>query len=594
MKKIIISALLSTVIFGVSAMTPRISADDEALLFGYCGNYASSMGTEDTNITTVSAAIEIPADLAQSWKGATLERVNIGYGVSSSNDVTVFITQDLDGDPLYNQDATMTVKRGWNVVELDTPFAIDGTPFYVGYSTKVASVTDKPIGIDDIKTSNPYGDLINNYGEWENIGKFFGSVCIQLALTGDNLPQNEVDATGAEIPGLIQSGDTFSAKLYFTNNGLKNVNSLTVETSVGGVEMNPVEVSFSADPIESGQDGVVEIDNLICEATGKDIPVVFTITKVNGVANEAVISNTETLTLACAEQCFYQNILVEEFTGIWCPACPRGIVSMAYMEENYTDKGFIGIAVHYGDPMQANSYSELADPFTASPGFPYATMNRRFYFDPFPENMLEFWDKIYGSYAPAQVEISVDYDEDNNTLEATGVAQFAFDDNGNDYSLAFVITQNDVGPYPQLNAYAGTDEEMGGWQDLPGTVPTIYNEVARDIKNVFGIKGSIPAEVKALTPYSYTTSLPLDNVTDIENCDFIVMLLNNETGEVINSAKVSFDGNSGIRSLTEDKDGIYKAYNLQGVKVLETKDSQQVNSLPQGIYVVNGKKVYVK
>lgn len=54
-------------------------------------------------------------------------------------------------------------------------------------------------------------------------------------------------------------------------------------------------------------------------------------------------------------------------------------------------------------------------------------------------------------------------------------------------------------------------------------------------------------------------------------------------------------GAAGVESiLDEPVDGVYKAYNLQGVKMLETKDASLVNTLPEGLYIVNGKKVYIK
>lgn len=49
---------------------------------------------------------------------------------------------------------------------------------------------------------------------------------------------------------------------------------------------------------------------------------------------------------------------------------------------------------------------------------------------------------------------------------------------------------------------------------------------------------------------------------------------------------------AGIESIVaENVDGIYKVYNLQGVKMLETKDATELYSLPKGIYVINGKKI---
>lgn len=39
------------------------------------------------------------------------------------------------------------------------------------------------------------------------------------------------------------------------------------------------------------------------------------------------------------------------------------------------------------------------------------------------------------------------------------------------------------------------------------------------------------------------------------------------------------------------EEGVYLVFNLQGVKVLETKDASALSNLPKGIYVINGKKV---
>lgn len=48
----------------------------------------------------------------------------------------------------------------------------------------------------------------------------------------------------------------------------------------------------------------------------------------------------------------------------------------------------------------------------------------------------------------------------------------------------------------------------------------------------------------------------------------------------------------GVESLVAQPDnGIYVVFNLQGVKVMETKDASELNNLGKGIYIVNGKKI---
>lgn len=51
----------------------------------------------------------------------------------------------------------------------------------------------------------------------------------------------------------------------------------------------------------------------------------------------------------------------------------------------------------------------------------------------------------------------------------------------------------------------------------------------------------------------------------------------------------------GVESIVEEPvNGIYDVYNLNGVKLLETKDVNDINNLSKGIYIVNGKKVLIK
>lgn len=53
-------------------------------------------------------------------------------------------------------------------------------------------------------------------------------------------------------------------------------------------------------------------------------------------------------------------------------------------------------------------------------------------------------------------------------------------------------------------------------------------------------------------------------------------------------------GQSGISAVVVPADGIYRVYNLNGVKVLETEDAAQLKALTPGFYIVNGVKLYVK
>lgn len=51
---------------------------------------------------------------------------------------------------------------------------------------------------------------------------------------------------------------------------------------------------------------------------------------------------------------------------------------------------------------------------------------------------------------------------------------------------------------------------------------------------------------------------------------------------------------AGIENIEGEAASSYKVFNLQGVKIMETKDLNRVNSLPKGIYIINGKKELIR
>ena len=116
--------------------------------------------------------------------------------------------------------------------------------------------------------------------------------------------------------------------------------------------------------------------------------------------------------------------------------------------------------------------------------------------------------------------------------------------------------------------------------------------MARYIDADFGIPGSIPVNLVAGETYEYSIDLPTTNCTNIDNCSVVAMIVNTQTYEVINAAQVALGDGAGVESLVaEPGDGIYRVYNLQGVKVIETQNADEVNALPAGIYIINGKKI---
>lgn len=50
---------------------------------------------------------------------------------------------------------------------------------------------------------------------------------------------------------------------------------------------------------------------------------------------------------------------------------------------------------------------------------------------------------------------------------------------------------------------------------------------------------------------------------------------------------------AGVKSIDINSDASFNVYNLQGVKILETQDVKNIEALPTGIYIINGKKILI-
>lgn len=241
-----------------------------------------------------------------------------------------------------------------------------------------------------------------------------------------------------------------------------------------------------------------------------------------------------------AKELYPRRMVVEEGTGTWCPWCVRGIVGMEYMAKNYPDN-YIGIAIHSGDADPMN-YEDAYGLSFSNIGFPSAYFNRNDQSNPSSLIMENYLKNQSGFTTDAMVKItSVTYSDDYSQLKVSANTRFGFDKLGADYRLAYVITEDSVGPYMQSNGYASTNSEMGGFENLPSLTSVVFNDVARGIyPSLTGVEGSVPATINACTDYSYEYSFPMPkNCDDYENLNLTILLYDTKTGEIVNADRVA-------------------------------------------------------
>lgn len=216
--------------------------------------------------------------------------------------------------------------------------------------------------------------------------------------------------------------------------------------------------------------------------------------------------------------------------------------------------------------------------------FPVFTIDRVAAYNDFPT----LWNTIANnatdrtSYpAFAKIELEANYknvpaaDGKPVSVNLEAVTTFWFDEQNQNYKLAFVLTENHVGPYAQVNMY---DRSQIGYVYQPagdfataGVKPEIYHDyVARDIFGVYGIDNTIDATViEAKKEYSTGYTVSLANVRDLENCNIIAMIIDGKSGEIANAVSIpapKYDS-AGISQIDVDDNAPSEYYNLQGIRV---------------------------
>ena len=199
------------------------------------------------------------------YKGCTISAIKVGLNTASVDDkdtLRVFITNDLNGKPLYEQEQTSWT-RSWNTITLNTPFVIDGQALYIGYEVSGQKFL-------------AYTNMLVENEEWVKCDKAFGwekyegeptlRAALQAVVTGDNLPQHNVQILNTKMPNYTLPGKNIIYSGTFNNLGATTVNSLKFTYLVNGKEFTTHTVSGLN--VRPRTTGAFMMQNLILDQTG--------------------------------------------------------------------------------------------------------------------------------------------------------------------------------------------------------------------------------------------------------------------------------------------------------------------------------------
>lgn len=599
MKKLLLCSMVALAAFGINAQT--------SFTYGICTDNINGVGTNIAG-TNYSAAIEVPEEVAKAMQGSRLTAVTVGFNSGLSKDATIYLTYDLKGEPFYTQPETKFLKaKNFTTATLDTPYEIEGRKFYIGYTYRQTRSNDKPIAFDAEALDGV--SLFSHLGIWPDGGTpewdvfpSFGSVCIRCIIEGDNLPSNALLPLRLSLPKSVGVNVDFNYSVDVYNISSSPVSSVSLSAAFGSD--NPILSTVALDNvIEPMGKATVALKGRTSQENS-ELPVSLSISGVNGADNllASVVASTKVLASDFVKP---RIVVIEEGTGTGCGWCPAGYVAMEHMRENYPDT-YLGIAVHNypGDPMNCSSYSEWVDMYGA--GYPYASINRSGSYGTFTPNLTicEAYYKELEGVVDLDLKVSAELaDESGESIFVRTTARFGNDVESHNYGIAIVQTEDNVGPYSQNNYYSGgKNGNMYGWENKPGSVQVMYNDVARRIDNWNG-KDVFPASLSRGQEYVYDETVPVGSpqCQKIEDTTVAALLIDRSTGEIVTAAKCrvgekSSTGDvmaytSSVRALpgaisVEGDFTTAEIYRPDGSKAATLSRAGRVE-LPTGIYIVS-------
>lgn len=592
---------------------PMLADGDGVTYWSYYGGNSSSWtGLGTGSAATFHVAVKLPNVLA----GSTLKSINIPVISTSMTSVTAWVRTNLDGANAVEvsvPDNSFVVGNYTNA-PLTADYVIPAGDVYVGYT--FTSTVAYPIAVADGADANSLYLKINEGGWGDYSGGDYGLSPLQIAVTNLNLPDYAV--TFEDMESLTLTPNTaFKAQVLVDNSGKNAIESIDYTIEIDGQKSQKHLTLEKPIPAGINQKDIIEVEG-VSVADIKKYTVKVTLDKVNGQANSkstSVSAQFMNVTRVAA-----RRTVVEEFTGTGCGWCTRGWVGMEYLKEKYQDK-FVGIAFHKynsDDPMYVANY--VSTKSLGISGAPSCSIDRKITVDPFYGTDYGIWYDLedFNAVLPI-VDVSAKgvWNEDQTAVDV--MAKVEALTSGIGFTVAYVLTADQLSgttsEWKQTNYYyqyssstLPTEPNLAqfgsGGKNGKSSVFLTFNDVmigssynSSGVNQAKTIEGSNNAVLNTVYEGTHTVKMPtketLKNAIQNDKVFANVLIISNETGEILNAARVKVmtqEESNGISDLNADNRAEVARYSLDG---------RRLNAPQKGVNIVkfnDGKtqKVVVK
>lgn len=569
--------------------------------WGYAGKTAADLPYGSIGTRQGKAAIYIPAEVAQMYKGLKVTSMRFSL-TDKAETVKAFVAKDLNGAYATEKMADMG-NKGLNSVLFDEAYTITGEPFYLGYEftsdINVVGVTDEYCE----------GGNFTDFGKgWTDNAKLASApaLALQMRVEGAELP---VDVAICGVKKVVTSvGSTYEIKGKLLNFAAAKITSLRFGYTIGNAEEQFADIEQT---VAARAEDEFAITCNAPDAKGCENMKVRLV-EVNGKEDAYAANNTYTSTIVTANVQDVKRVYMEEYTGLKCSWCVRGIEEISQNHTKFPGQ-FVAMAKHCfsGTPteLECPSYA-----YSAGNGFPRGSYDRRRINNLNPEDKNELYVKAFiNSGSVLGIDAIANFTDDNHSkVSATAVVKFNREQPNANYGLAFAVIENDVKGYKQKNGYAGSVKSYYGWEKKGGLVALDLQHVARlGYETNEGISDVFPKQINSGDAFSHTIELNLPkNIQDYKNLKLIAFVIDRNSKYVENVVEVPIKEmqptETAIRDINNVEtpaitflNGYIDALNFDGKISVYTVDGKAVanTNLKPGMYIVRltkGKQTFVK
>ena len=457
-----------------------------------------------------------------------------------------------------------------SLTEIEIPASVEKIEpeafLYCNQMTKVTTHIKKPFAVssmvfngDNMKIAKlyvPYGtrQAYANTPGWSNF-----PYIIEMEPVEGEYAHNAASVVTTDFgKGYAALNGQVAVPVTLAGEGLDEITSIDYTITTGGASKDyhldlttPITFMMNAEVL-------VPID---ADATVGEREKVFTLTKVNGKANECTTENmTASGKLVTVAKKPKVVPVLEEATGTWCGWCARGIPALALLNKIYKDN-VITIAVHGGgggDPMILDGYQLNAS------GYPSCQVNRGEFVDPYYGSGDQAFgisreiEAVQRSYVPAGIEVEAEWkDESQQQINIKTTTTFVENVAEANYRIGYLLVEDGQkgteSGWEQSNYYAGSkvnDENLTTLTESASKMTNVtYNYVPVAAYEPFnGIEGSVPATITAdeAMEHNYVMDITTNTrIQDKKKLGVVALLIDKTSGKIVNAAKFKFEKDSG-------------------------------------------------